>query len=145
MTGINLPAGIAKGPAWSADGRWIVFSLARPESAEVAQVGVAHIYRARPDGTHLAQVSNTPNSDFLVSLGRPPRRMTVPGHAWLARCAGRRAERFSAYSCRLKERRSGFGPSGSMNREVKHGKRSPSATQPLERPSDSELTSVLAG
>jgi hypothetical protein len=38
-----------------------------------------------------------------------------------------------------------FGPSGSMNREVKHGKRSPSDTQSLERPLDSELTSVSAG
>jgi Tol biopolymer transport system component len=28
MTGINLPPGKAKGPAWSPDGRWIVFSLA---------------------------------------------------------------------------------------------------------------------
>jgi Tol biopolymer transport system component len=72
MTGITLPPGNAKGPAWSPDGRWIVFSLARPESAGVAQVGVAHIYRARPDGTHLTEVSNTPNSDFLASWGRPP-------------------------------------------------------------------------
>ena len=54
-------------------------------------------------------------------------------------------DRFSASRCRLKERRSGSGPSGSMNREVKHRKRSPSAIQPLERSSDSELTSVSAG
>jgi hypothetical protein len=35
-------------------------------------VGAAHIYRARPDGTDLTEVSNTPNSDFVVSWGRPP-------------------------------------------------------------------------
>jgi Tol biopolymer transport system component len=56
----------ASEPAWSPDGRWIVFSLARPESAGVAQGG-GHIYRVRPDGTDLAEVSNTQDSDFLVS------------------------------------------------------------------------------
>jgi hypothetical protein len=56
-----------------------------------------------------------------------------------------RAERFMVYRCRLKERRSGFGPSGSMNREVKHGKRSPSDTVPGAAPSGSEPTSVSAG
>jgi hypothetical protein len=30
----------------------------------------AHLYRARPDGTHLTKVSNGPNSDFLASWGR---------------------------------------------------------------------------
>jgi Tol biopolymer transport system component len=34
--------------------------------------GVAHLYRARPDGTHLTAVSNGPNADFLASWGRPP-------------------------------------------------------------------------
>jgi len=53
----------------SPDGRWITFSLAIPQSA-----GVAHLYRARPDGTQLAKVTNTPNSDFHVSWGRPPAR-----------------------------------------------------------------------
>jgi Tol biopolymer transport system component len=65
MTDVNLPAGPAEGPAWSPDGRWIVFSLA-PFEGE----GYAHIYRAWPDGTHLTEVSNTPNSDFLVSWSR---------------------------------------------------------------------------
>jgi Tol biopolymer transport system component len=64
---VHLPLGNADGPAWSPDGRWIIFSLAPPQSA-----GVAHVYRAWPDGTHLAKVTNTPNSDFLVSWGRPP-------------------------------------------------------------------------
>jgi hypothetical protein len=49
--------------------QWIVFSLALPQSA-----GVSHVYRAWPDGTHLAKVTNTPNSDFLVSWARPPGR-----------------------------------------------------------------------
>jgi TolB protein len=65
LTAVNLP-GIAYGPAWSPDGRWIVFSLVLPSAAE------ANIFRARPDGTHLAKMSNTPNSDFLVSWGRAP-------------------------------------------------------------------------
>jgi hypothetical protein len=47
---------------------------------------------------------------------------------------GRRAERFSASRCRWKERKSGVEPSGSMNREVKHGKRSLSDTPSRERP-----------
>jgi hypothetical protein len=34
--------------------------------------------------------------------------------------------------------------SGSMNRKVKHGKRSPSVTQPLKLPQIAELTSVSA-
>jgi Tol biopolymer transport system component len=66
-TGVNLPLGNADGPAWSPDGQWIVFSLTLPESA-----GVAHLYRARPDGTQLAKTSNAPNSDFLASWGRAP-------------------------------------------------------------------------
>ena len=66
-TEIKLPPGNTDGPAWSPDGRWIVFSFAPSESA-----GVAHVYRARPDGTHLAKVSDGPNSDVLVDWGRPP-------------------------------------------------------------------------
>lgn len=48
---ITLPAGSgAENPAWSPDGSWIVFSLAQGEEA--------NIYRVRPDGTGLTQVTN---------------------------------------------------------------------------------------
>jgi Tol biopolymer transport system component len=61
-TQVNVP-GSAYGPSWSPDGQWIVFSQYLPPSE------VANIYRAWPDGTHLAQVSNTRNSDFSPSWG----------------------------------------------------------------------------
>jgi Tol biopolymer transport system component len=61
-TQVNVP-GSPYGPSWSPDGQWIVFSQYLPPSE------AANIYRAWPDGTHLAQVSNTRNSDFLPSWG----------------------------------------------------------------------------
>jgi hypothetical protein len=45
-----------------------------------------------------------------------------------------RAERLSAYGCRCKERISGSGQAGFMNRKVKHGKRAPSGTRPRNGP-----------
>jgi Tol biopolymer transport system component len=55
--------GLAYGPAWSPDGRWIIFSMFLPPAA------AAQIYRAWPDGTHVARVSDTPNSEFMASWG----------------------------------------------------------------------------
>jgi hypothetical protein len=56
-----------------------------------------------------------------------------------------RAEQFSAYRCRSKERMSGSGQRV-HDRKVKDGKRSSSGTQPpWEWAPDSELTSVSAG
>jgi hypothetical protein len=40
---------------------------------------------------------------------------------------------------------SGSRPSGSMNRKVEHGERSPSGTRPAASSSDSELTTISAG
>ena len=45
--------GVAFGGSWSPDGAWIVFSLAPPG-------GTADIYRARPDGSDLFQLTNDP-------------------------------------------------------------------------------------
>jgi TolB protein len=62
---VTLPPGSADGPAWSPDGRWITFSLARADSSDVA-----HLYRARPDGTQLTKMTTGSSSEFLVSWGR---------------------------------------------------------------------------
>ena len=70
-TQVHLRAGQAKGPTWSPDGRWIAFSLAPPGTA--GPTHLYRLYRARPDGTQLTKVTNTLNSDFLVSWGPPPR------------------------------------------------------------------------
>ena len=45
--------GVAFGGSWSPDGAWIVFSLAPPG-------GTADIYRARPDGSDLSQITSDP-------------------------------------------------------------------------------------
>jgi dipeptidyl aminopeptidase/acylaminoacyl peptidase len=45
--------GVAFGGSWSPDGAWIVFSLAPPG-------GRADIYRARPDGSELFQITSDP-------------------------------------------------------------------------------------
>jgi Tol biopolymer transport system component len=48
--------GVAFGGSWSPDGAWIVFSLAPPG-------GTADIYRARPDGSELFQITSDPAQD----------------------------------------------------------------------------------
>jgi dipeptidyl aminopeptidase/acylaminoacyl peptidase len=45
--------GVAFGGSWSPDGAWIVFSLAPPG-------GKADVYRARPDGSELFQITSDP-------------------------------------------------------------------------------------
>lgn len=45
--------GVAWGGSWSPDGEWIVFSLAAPG-------GTADIYRVRPDGSGLFQITSDP-------------------------------------------------------------------------------------
>jgi Tol biopolymer transport system component len=53
---VSLPPGSgAANPTWSPDGDWIIFSLARD--------GTANIYRMRPDGTSLTQVTTEPGVD----------------------------------------------------------------------------------
>jgi TolB protein len=53
---LTLPPGAgAQNPAWSPDGQWIVFSLARG--------GTANVYVVRPDGTSLTQITTEPGVD----------------------------------------------------------------------------------
>jgi TolB protein len=53
---MTLPPGAgAANPTWSPDGEWIIFSLARGATA--------NIYRVRPDGTSLTQVTAEPGVD----------------------------------------------------------------------------------
>jgi hypothetical protein len=49
--------GESGGPAWSPDGQWIVFSR--------RAVGPEHLWRIRPDGSGLEQVTNNPLADML--------------------------------------------------------------------------------
>jgi len=53
---LTLPQGTgALNPSWSPDGTWLVFSLKEGASA--------NIYRVRPDGTSLTQITNQPGVD----------------------------------------------------------------------------------
>jgi hypothetical protein len=59
--GVPLPHDRALGtpraafPAWSPDGDWIVVSIEYPDSARPWD-----LYRVRPDGTELTQLTDTP-------------------------------------------------------------------------------------
>jgi Tol biopolymer transport system component len=53
---MSLPAGSgAVNPTWSPDGDWIIFSL--------TSSGTANIYRMRPDGSSLTQITTEPGVD----------------------------------------------------------------------------------
>jgi Tol biopolymer transport system component len=56
----------AFGPGWSPDGQNIVFSLF------LATKGQVDIYTARADGTHLVQVTNTPETERFADWGTHP-------------------------------------------------------------------------
>lgn len=57
---------VAFGPGWSPDGQNIVFSLF------LATKGQVDIYTARADGTHLVQVTNTPETEEFADWGTHP-------------------------------------------------------------------------
>ena len=56
----------AFGPGWSPDGKNMVFSLF------LATKGQVDIYTARADGTHLVQVTNTPDDEEFADWGTHP-------------------------------------------------------------------------
>ena len=64
LTAISLERfgidGIAFAPAWSPDGRWVVFSYTQPGSKEV------DLWLARSDGTNLVQLTDTSHVEEFV-------------------------------------------------------------------------------